>query len=68
MPWCTTQGQLSNSQLIALSDVAGSLTELVRLCLAAAVDEGARSVIEGAVGSEAAAGVIEFWTDEWTAE
>jgi hypothetical protein len=59
---------LSQDQVIALSDVAGSLKEVVLLALSAAVDEGAKEHLERAVGVEAAAGIVDFWVDEWVAD
>jgi hypothetical protein len=68
LPYCTTNMRLSNEQIIGLSDIAGNWREIVLLSLAAAVDDGARSDMERAVGPEAAAGVVDFWNDEWVAE
>ncbi|KAF2270719.1 hypothetical protein CC78DRAFT_574009 [Lojkania enalia] len=68
LPYCTCSGRLSNEQLIGLSDVAGSLREVVLLTLGAAVDDGQRSAMENAVGAEVAAGIIEFFADEWVAD
>lgn len=60
--------RLSGDQVIALSDVAGSLKELVLLALSSTVDEGAKETLERAVGAEAAAGIVDFWVDEWVAD
>lgn len=68
LPYCTTNMQLSNEQIVALSDVAGNWKEIVLLSLAAAVDESARADMEHAVGREAVAGVVDFWSDEWVVE
>lgn len=65
LPWCTSDGRLRNDQAIALSDVGGSLKEVMLVALAAAVDEGSREAIERAVGSATAAAVIEFWNEEY---
>lgn len=68
LPYCTTQPPLSREQTIALSDVAGSLREIVFLALAALMDDKARQTLEQAVGQEVTAGIVEFWTDEWVAD
>jgi hypothetical protein len=66
LPYCTTEPPLSQAQVIALSDVVGSLRELVVLALGAASDvAGCMEKLEGAVGLEAAANVVEFFADEW---
>lgn len=68
LPWCTSDGRLRDDQAIALSDVGGSLKEIMLVALAAVVDEGARDGIERAVGSAAAATVIEFWNEEYAVD
>jgi hypothetical protein len=52
-----------------LSDVAGSLKELVLLALGAARGDGV-SVrrLEGTVGRGVAEGVVEFFAEEWEVE
>jgi hypothetical protein len=53
-------------QVIALSDVVGSLKELVLLALgASAGDEVCVDKLECAVGSETASNIMEFFVDEW---
>lgn len=59
---------MSREQAIGLSDVAGSLREVVILALRARVDGEAREMLAGAVGVDAAEGVVEFWRDEWVAD
>ena len=60
---------LSQEQVIALSDVVGSLKELVVLVLGAAAGEVACvEKLEGVVGTETAARMVEFFVDEWEVE
>jgi hypothetical protein len=68
LPWCTSDGRLSNEQAIALSDLGGSLKEVMLVALSAAVDEGPKQDIERAVGKAAAGPVIEFWTEEFAVD
>jgi hypothetical protein len=56
--WCTADMPLNNEQVIALSDVAGSLKELMMLALTAKVDEGASEQLIRAVGEDATAGTL----------
>ncbi|KAF2736653.1 hypothetical protein EJ04DRAFT_406594, partial [Polyplosphaeria fusca] len=64
LPYCATDRILSQQQVIALSDVVGSIAELGLLALGATVDEEPRRVLEGAVGPEVAASIIEFFREE----
>lgn len=67
LPYCTAEAPLSNSQVIAITDVAGSLKELVMLALRikAGDEEGLRR-LEGALGSEQVmAGLVDFFGDEF---
>ncbi|KAF2001150.1 hypothetical protein P154DRAFT_392891, partial [Amniculicola lignicola CBS 123094] len=70
LPFCTTDQErpLSKEQVIGLSDVAGSLKEVVLLALRASVDGEAARVLEEAVGKERVASVVEFWADEYVVE
>jgi hypothetical protein len=68
LPWCTSEGRLRNDQAIALSDVGGSLKEVMLVALTAAVNDGAKEEIERAVGGAAAAAVIEFWNEEYAVD
>ncbi|KAF2013398.1 hypothetical protein BU24DRAFT_236777 [Aaosphaeria arxii CBS 175.79] len=68
LPWCTATGRLSEPQVIALSDVAGSLKELMLLSLRAIKEEGTRQAVESLLGPELARCVIEFWAEEWIAD
>jgi len=67
LPYCTAEAPLSNSQVIAITDVAGSLKELVLLALRIkAGDEESLRRIEGALGSEQVmAGLVDFFGDEF---
>ena len=60
---------MNEAQVIALSDVVGSLRELVSLALAAAAgDERSMRKLESAVGERDAVNVVEFFVDEWEVE
>ncbi|KAJ4992119.1 hypothetical protein SVAN01_02440 [Stagonosporopsis vannaccii] len=67
LPYCTVEAPLSNSQVIAVTDVVGSLQELVLLALRArAGDEEGLCRLENALGSEQVmAGLVEFFGDEF---
>jgi len=66
LPYCTTESSLNEAQVIALSDVVGSLKELVLLALCAASgDMGSMQKLEGAVGQQSAANIVNFFADEW---
>ena len=70
LPYCTVDIPLNESQVIALSDVAGSLQELVLLALGAKdSDEECTSRLEGALGSQqAVSSVLDFFSDEFEVE
>jgi hypothetical protein len=68
LPYCIADTCMSQDQVIALSDVAGSIKDLALLALGAAVDKRARSILEHAVGPEAATSIIEFFNDEIVAD
>jgi hypothetical protein len=66
LPYCTTEPPLTGPQVIALSDVAGTLRELMLVALGAAtgnIEFAAR--LENSVGSQAALNIVEFFVDEW---
>lgn len=67
LPYCTAEVPLSNSQVIAITDVAGSLKELMLLALRAkAGDEGCASRLESALGSDqVTTGIVDFFSDEY---
>jgi len=66
LPYCTTESSLNEAQVIALSDVVGSLKELVLLALCAASgDMGSMQKLEGAVGQQSAANIVDFFAYEW---
>lgn len=60
-----TYPPLSNEQVIALSDVAGSLRDVVVLALRARVDEHSRETMARAVGPRATEQIVSFFKDEW---
>jgi hypothetical protein len=65
----TTSTPLTRAQILALSDEAGSLRELVLLALGAGAGEpGCVARLVRAVGEEGAQAVVEFWGDEWVVE
>jgi hypothetical protein len=69
LPYCTIESPLNEAQVIALSDVVGSLRELVLLALSGASgDRGSVEKLEGAVGQRAAKNIIDFFVDEWEIE
>ena len=70
LPHCTVERPLDESQVISLTDAAGSLQELVLLALGAKDgDEACLNVFLDALGSEqAVAGVMDFFCDEFEAE
>lgn len=70
LPYCTTEAPLRQEQVIALSDVVGSVKELVLLAVgAAAGDSACVDKLEGAVGGAHTAGcVVEFFAGEWEVE
>jgi hypothetical protein len=65
----TTSTPLTGDQILALSDEAGSLRELVLLALGAGAGEpGCVARLVNAIGEEGAQAVVEFWGDEWVVE
>jgi hypothetical protein len=69
LPFCTTEPPLSQEQVIALSDVVGSLKELALLALeAAAGDARCTAKIEDAVGARTMANIVDFFVGEWEVE
>lgn len=69
LPYCTTEPPLTQEQVIALSDIAGSVKELVLLALTAASgDRSSISKLTSAVGSMTADNIIDFFIDEWEVE
>lgn len=69
LPYCTREPPLNEAQVIALSDVVGSLRELVILALGAASGAaGCMEKLEGAVGPQVAGNIVEFFADEWEVE
>ncbi|KAH4110298.1 hypothetical protein HBI24_158540 [Parastagonospora nodorum] len=69
LPYCTTEPPLKQEQVIALSDVVGSVGELVLLALSAASgDRECAEVMESAVGAATASSIVDFFTEEWEVE
>lgn len=60
---------MTQEQVIALSDVAGSVKELVILALtAAAGDRVSMDRMKAAVGPATANNIMDFFVDEWEVE
>lgn len=70
LPYCTAKVPLNEGQVIAVTDAAGSLKELVLLALGAKDgDEERLSRLESALGSEqTTADVVDFFSDEFEIE
>jgi hypothetical protein len=69
LPYSTMEPPLRQEQVIALSDVVGSLKELVVLALgAAAGDVACADRLENAVGTTTASNIVEFFVEEWEVE
>ena len=68
LPFCTTEGTLSRSETVGLSDVAGSLREVVLLASSGQPNETSKDVLNGALGGHTASCIRDFWTGEWTAD
>ncbi|KAF9735817.1 hypothetical protein PMIN06_002181 [Paraphaeosphaeria minitans] len=65
LPYCTADTLLTEQQVVRLSDVAGSLREVVVLAVRARMDERAAGVLREALGEGGARGVVEFWEEEF---
>jgi hypothetical protein len=65
LPYCTTETPLTEAQVIGMSDIAGNLKEVMLLALHARMDERMATDLVGAVGPEAASGIVEFFSDEF---
>lgn len=69
LPYCTTEPPLTQEQVIAISDIAGSLQELALLALSAATGDTAReNKLIHAVGPIAASNIADFFIGEWEVE
>ena len=70
LPYCTIERPLDESQIISLTDAAGSLQGLVLLALGAKDgDEACLNVFLDALGSDqAVSGVLDFFCDEFEVE
>jgi hypothetical protein len=67
LPYCTAEMPLTQNQVVALSDIAGNLKEVMLLALQARVDEHVASELVRAVGPDAAKGIVDFFSDEFEA-
>lgn len=70
LPYCTAGAPLNEGQVIAITDIAGSLQELALLALGAKDgDEECQRKLESALGSElASCNVLDFFSDEFEIE
>jgi hypothetical protein len=70
LPYCTADVPLNEGQVINVTDVAGSLKELVLLALGAKDgDEDCMHRLRSALGSEqAVAGFVDFFSGEFEVE
>jgi hypothetical protein len=69
LPFCTTEPPLKQEQVIALSDVVGSVKELVVLALSAAAGEhGGIAKMDSALEPRTARNIVEFFSEEWEME
>lgn len=69
LPYCTAGAPLRQDQIIALSDIVGSLKELALLALgASAGDAVSGDKLTGAVGQETASDIVAFFADELEVE
>ncbi|KAF1949437.1 hypothetical protein CC80DRAFT_598892 [Byssothecium circinans] len=65
LPYCILEGQLTEDQVINLSDLAGSLKEVMLLALQAREDPHVKGALIQAVGENAANGIVEFFEGEF---
>lgn len=65
LPYCTVEMPLNEQQVIGLSDVAGSLKEVMLLAMRARTNEQYAMHLGDAVGAQALGGVVDFFTDEF---
>jgi hypothetical protein len=56
---------LNEQQVIGLSDVAGSLKEVMLLAMRARTNEQYAMHLGDAVGAQALGGIVDFFTDEF---
>lgn len=69
LPYCTTELPLTQEQVIALSDVAGSVKELALLALSASAGDCVSiETLHAAVGTATANNIVDFFVDEWEVE
>lgn len=65
LPFCTAEAPLTEEQVVALSDMAGSLKEVMLLAIRAKTDDRVAMGLVRAVGRDAASRIVEFFTDEF---
>lgn len=65
LPYCTAETPLNEQQVLGLSDVAGSLREVMLVALRAKTDEEYARALAAAVGVDAVQGVVDFFEDEF---
>ena len=65
LPYCTVEMPLNEQQVIGLSDVAGSLKEVMLLAMRARTNEQYAMHLGDAVGVQSLGGIVDFFTDEF---
>ncbi|CAI6331488.1 unnamed protein product [Periconia digitata] len=65
LPTCTIGRPLTETQVVNLSDMAGSLREVMLLAMRAKMDGSVMTELEGALGEAAAQGVVQFFENEF---
>ncbi|PVH98592.1 hypothetical protein DM02DRAFT_43530 [Periconia macrospinosa] len=65
LPFCTSTLPLGEAQVVNLSDMAGSLKEVMLIAMQAAMDDDVMAHLQSAVGEEAAEGIVNFFSDEF---
>ena len=66
LPYCSTGPPLGKEHVIALTDVVGSLKELVLVSISAASgDTRCVESLKSAVGGQNAENIVDFFTTEW---
>ncbi|KAJ4296287.1 hypothetical protein N0V90_006332 [Kalmusia sp. IMI 367209] len=65
LPYCTIEIKLTEEQVIRLSDIAGSLKEVMLIALQAKMDERAARHLAEAVGVDDMRGIVDFFDEEF---
>lgn len=65
LPYCTVEMPLDDQELVGLSDLAGSLREVMLLALRAKTNGQCQRQLELAVGVDATRGIVDFFADEF---